>query len=61
MHARKGLTCSSPRCPMVHSPLSKWPVTTLKAWIKVIHKMDCLLFNNAMVPHDIVIRSLNIA
>ena len=61
MHARKGFTCSNPRCPMVHSPSVEWPASTLEAWIKVVRELDGLLFNDATVPHDIVARSLNIA
>ena len=61
MHVRKGLICSNPHCPMIHSSPSEWPASTLKAWIKVIHEMDGLLFNDATVPHDIVARSLNIS
>ncbi|KAL3779516.1 hypothetical protein HJC23_011152 [Cyclotella cryptica] len=61
MHARKGLTCSNPRCPMVHSPPSEWPKSTLEAWIKVIRDTDGLLFNDDTVPHDIVVKTLKIA
>ena len=61
MHARKGLTCSNPRCPMVHSPPSEWPKSTLDAWIKVIRDTDGLLFNDDTVPHDIVVKTLKIA
>ena len=61
MHARKGFTCSNPRCPMVHSSPSEWPDSVLNAWIVVVHVTDGLLFNDATVPHDIVVKSLNIA
>ena len=61
MHARKGLTCSNPRCPMIHSPPTEWPKSTLEAWIKVIRDTDGLLFNDDTVPHDIVVKTLNIA
>ena len=61
MHTRKGLTCSNPRCPMVHSSPTEWTHSTLNAWIAVVRATDGLLFNDATVPHDIVVKSLNIA
>ncbi len=61
MHARRGLTCSNPLCPMIYSNPSEWPESTLKAWIKVICDTDGILFNDSTVPHDIVIKTLNSA
>ena len=58
MHAHKGLTCSNPWCPMIHSPPSDWPDSTLTAWTKLVRETNGLLFNDDTVSTDIIIKSL---
>ena len=59
MHARQGLTCSNPRCPMLHSPPSEWPSSTLEPWVKLVRKTEGLAFNADTVAPEIVMKSLN--
>jgi hypothetical protein len=47
--------------PLHYSPLSpaQWPSGALDSWLAIMHSNDGLMFNQDIVPQDIIMKSFN--